>query len=149
VELFTYYRPLQFINNTLPQNARVMFLGKQLSYGIERPFISDESWFSTKWRRLLVRNNSLEEVNRDLKQQGVTHILFSPGIFTNAAAWGVQGTGGLDLMTRNSRGISGEATGLGPEYQLLRNWATFTQYQQQFLKTVYSDRDQYYVFEIQ
>ena len=37
---------------------------------------------------------------------------------------------------------------LGPEYLLLRNWATFALYQQQFLETVYSDRDNYYVFKI-
>lgn len=148
VRLFTYYRPLQFINNTLPQNARVMFLGAQLSYGIERPYISDESWFSTKWRRLLVLNDSLEEVNQDLKQQGVTHILFSPGIFTYAAARGTKGTGGLDLMAQNTGDMSGAVNRLGPEYPLLRNWATFTLYQQQFLETVYSDQHQYYVFKI-
>jgi 4-amino-4-deoxy-L-arabinose transferase-like glycosyltransferase len=141
----TYYRPLEFINNTLPPDARVMFLGAQLSYGIERPYISDESWFTTKWRRLLVRNDSLEDVNRDLKQQGVTHILFSPGIFTYAAARGVEGTGGLDLMARNT---PGEVTTLGTEYPLLRNWATFTLYQQQFLESIYSDADGYQVFKI-
>jgi len=145
----TYDKPLEFINNTLPPNSRVMFLGAQMSYGIERPYISDESWFSTKWRRLLVHNDSLERVNQDLKAQGVTHILYSPGIFTYAASRGIQGTGGLDLMARSTRDMTGEATGRGPEYQLLRNWATFTLYQQQFLKTVYSDREQYYVFEIQ
>jgi hypothetical protein len=144
---FTYYRPLDFINNTLPPNARVMFLGKQLSYGIERPFISDESWFSTKWRRLLVRNNSLEEVNRDLKQQGVTHILFSPGLFINAATWGLHGTGGMDLMAE-SEAKSAEFYRLGPEYPLLRNWATFKLYEQQYLEHIYSDPDGYYVFKI-
>jgi hypothetical protein len=147
VRPFTYYRPLEFINNTLPQNARVMLLGAQLSYGIERPYISDESWFSTKWRRLLVRNNSLEEVNRDLKQHGVTHILFSPGIFTYAAARGVEGTGGLDLMAKTD-GTSGISSRVGAEYPLLRNWATFTLYQQKFLEPIYSDPDEYYVLRI-
>ena len=148
VGLFTYYKPLQFINNTLPKDARVMFLGAQLTYGIERPYISDESWFATKWRRLLVRNSSLEEVNRDLKQQGVTHILFSPNIFTYAAAMGMEGTGGMNLMARNPGDAAVEVTRLGTEYQLLRNWVTFTFYQHQFLETVYSDRNNYYVFKI-
>ena len=147
VRRFTYYRPLQFINNTLPRDARVMFLGAQLSYGIERAYFSDESWFSTKWRRLLVRNNSLEEVHRDLTQQGVTHILFSPGTFTYAAARGVEGTGGLDLMALKTEDSSSQFSRLGPEYPLLRNWATFTLYQQQFLETIYSDPE-YYVFEL-
>jgi hypothetical protein len=125
-----------------------MFLGAQLSYGVERPYISDESWFSTKWRRLLVHNDSLEEVSRDLKQQGVTHILFSPGIFTYAAARGTEGTGGLALMALKTEQAPTEMGRLGPEYLLLRNWATFTLYQQQFLETVYSDPNNYYVFKI-
>jgi hypothetical protein len=148
VRRFAYYRSVEFVNNALPPNARVMFLGNQLSYGIERPFISDESWFSTKWRRLLSRNRSLDEVNQDLKQQGVTHILFCPSIFASAAAWGVHGTGGMDLIAQNTEATSDDFVKLGPEYLLLRNWATFTLYQQQFLETVYSDRDQYYVFKI-
>jgi 4-amino-4-deoxy-L-arabinose transferase-like glycosyltransferase len=148
VSLFSYYRPIRFINETLPSNARVMLLGAQLSYGIERPYTSDESWFSTKWRRLLVRNSSLDGLNRDLKQQGFTHILFSPGIFTYAAVMGMQGTGGLDLMARNNEAAPATARGTGPEYQLLRNWATFTLYQQAYLETVYSDRSNYYVFKI-
>jgi hypothetical protein len=147
-ELFTYDKPIQFINNTLPSNARVMLLGAQLSYGIDRPHTSDESWFSTKWRRLLVRNDSLEEVNRDLKQQGFTHILFSPGTFVFAAARGLEGTGGMELMAVKSGDTPDEVRRLGPEYLLLRNWATFTLYQQEFLETVYSDDDQYYVFRI-
>ncbi len=148
VELFTHYRPLKFINNTLPHDARVMFLGAQLSYGVERPYISDESWFSTKWRRLLVHNDSLEEVNRDLKQQGFTHILFSPGIFTYAAARGTEGTGGLALMALKTEQAPAELGRLGPEYLLLRNWATFTLYKQQFLETVYSDANDYYLYKI-
>jgi hypothetical protein len=148
VNRFTYYRPLQFMNDTLPQNSRVMFLGAQLGYGVERPYISDESWFSTKWRRLLVRNDSLEEVNRDLKQQGVTHILFSPGIFTYAAARGTEGTGGLALMALKTEKTPSELGRLGPESLLLRNWATFTLYQQHFLETIYSDGNDYYLYKI-
>jgi hypothetical protein len=95
-----------------------------------------------------VRNSSLDGLNRDLKQQGFTHILFSPGIFTYAAVMGMQGTGGLDLMARNNEAAPATARGTGPEYQLLRNWATFTLYQQAYLETVYSDRSNYYVFKI-
>jgi 4-amino-4-deoxy-L-arabinose transferase-like glycosyltransferase len=133
----TYYKPIDFINSNLPHNARVMLMGAQLSYGIERPHTSDESWFSTKWRRLLVSNDSLEQVHGDLKRQGFTHILYSPGIFTFAATMGTKGTGGWDLIATE-----------GVEHQLLRNWSTFTLYQQKYLETVYADKYQYYVFRL-
>src|SRR6185295_3579553 len=92
-------KPIDFINRSSPDNARVMFIGAQLNYGIERPYAADESWFATRWRRLLVQNNSLEEVNQQLKREGFTHILYSPSIFPFAAAMGTKGTGGMDLMT--------------------------------------------------
>ncbi|HEU4510850.1 MAG TPA: glycosyltransferase family 39 protein [Pyrinomonadaceae bacterium] len=133
----TYYKPIDFINRNLPPNARVMLMGAQLSYGIERPYTSDESWFSTKWRRLLVSNDSVEQVHKDLKRQGFTHILYSPGIFTFVATMGTKGTGGWDLIATD-----------GVEHQLLRNWSTFTLYQQKYLETVYADKNQYYVFRL-
>jgi 4-amino-4-deoxy-L-arabinose transferase-like glycosyltransferase len=136
---FTYYKPIDYINNQLPSNARIMLLGVQLNYGIERFYVSDESWFATKWRRLLVHNNSLDEVNDNLKREGYTHILYSPVIFTYAASMGASGTGGMDLMVSQPTSA---------EHQLLRNWSTFTLYQQKYLETVYSDNDKYYVFRI-
>ena len=133
----TYYKPINFINNNSQQDARVMLMGAQLSYGLERPHTSDESWFSTKWRRLLVANDSLEQVHEDLKRQGFTHILYSPTIFTYAATMGTKGTGGWDLIATE-----------GVEHQLLRNWSTFTLYQQKHLETVYADKNQYYVLRL-
>ncbi len=145
---FTYYKPIDFINRTLPENARVMLIGVQLNYGMERAYVCDETWFTTKWRRLLVRNNSFEEVNQDLKRQGFTHILYSPGIFPFAAEMGTKGTGGMDLIAQNPDDASPQARRLGPEYQLLRNWATFTLYQQKFLEVAYSDNYGYFVLRI-
>jgi 4-amino-4-deoxy-L-arabinose transferase-like glycosyltransferase len=144
----SYYRPIDFINKQLPADARVMIIGAQMNYGIQRDYLTDESWFATKWRRLLVRNSSLEEVNRDIKQQGFTHILYSPGIFKYAAMLGVEGTGGMNLIAEGETNVSDEAGRLGPDYQLLRNWATFSEYQSTFLETVYSDENGYYVYKI-
>jgi 4-amino-4-deoxy-L-arabinose transferase-like glycosyltransferase len=139
ISRFTYYRPIDFINTQLPATARILVVGDQLTYGIEREYSGDESWFATKWRRLLARNASLTEVNEDLKKQGFTHILYSPELFKFATLMGTQGTGGMEMLTsrRNS-----------PEYQVLRNWSTFTLYQQKFLETVYSDDNHFYVFKI-
>ncbi len=135
---FPYRARTDFINSKLPATSRIMLVGAQITYGLKREYLSDESWFATKWRRLLVRNSSLEEVNQDLKGHGFTHILYCPGLFTYAAKMGIRGTGGTELMSQ-SQNLSDEARRLGPEYQLLRNWSTFTLYRGKFLETIYSD----------
>jgi hypothetical protein len=139
VARFTYYRPIEFINTQTPATARILVIGDQLSYGIERDYVGDESWFATKWRRLLVRNSSLAEVNEDLMRQGFTHVLYSPELFKFAVLMGTQGTGGMEMITSHQT---------SPEYQVLRNWSTFTAYQQQYLEPVYEDSNHFYVFKI-
>ena len=136
-----YYRPFEFINSNLPADVRIMLLGVQPSFDLERDYLTDETWFTTKWRRLLVKHASLEEVNDELKRQKVTHIFYCPGLFTYAARTGVQGAGGMQWVARNERKQTGEANRLGAEYVLLRNWATFTLYSSKFLETVYTDED--------
>ncbi len=139
ISRFTYYRPIDFINTQLPATARILVIGDQLSYGIEREYLGDESWFATKWRRLLARNASLSDVNEDLKRQGFTHILYSPELFKFSALMGTHGTGGMEMITSQQN---------NPEHQILRNWSTFTLYQQKFLEPVYSDNNHFYVFKI-
>lgn len=145
---FTYHRPIQFINTQLPANARILVIGAQLTYGIERDYLGDESWFATKWRRLLARNGSLAEVNDDLKRQGFTHVLFSAELFKFAALMGTHGTGGMEMIASSKDDRSEEARRLGPEYQILRNWSTFTMYQKQFLEPIYTDEYHYEIFKI-
>jgi len=145
---FTYYRPIQFINTQLPTDARILVIGVQLTYGIERDYLGDESWFATKWRRLLARNGSLGEVNNDLKRQGFTHVLFSAELFKFAALMGTHGTGGMEMLAAGKDDRSEEARRLGPDYQLLRNWSTFTMYQKQFLEPIYTDEYHFQIFKI-
>jgi len=145
---FTYYRPIQFINVQLPPDARILVIGVQLTYGIDRDYVGDESWFATKWRRLLARNGSFAEVNDDLKRQGFTHVLYSDELFKFAALMGTHGTGGMEMIASGKDDRSEEARRLGPEYQILRNWSTFTMYQKQFLELVYEDEYHHQVFKI-
>jgi hypothetical protein len=129
----TFYQPLEFVNQELPATARVLMIGAQMNYGLNRPYYADESWFATKWRRLLVENDSLDAVNEKLKQQGFTHIIYGHGLFTFAAQMGLEGTGGMSLLAKPEDGA--------PEYPLLRNWSTFTLYKERYLEPVYSDDD--------
>ena len=84
------------------------------------------------------RNTTLEDAHEDLKRRGITHVLYSPGLFKFAARMGRS-----DLPD-----ISQSAAGAGPEYRpQLRNWATFEMYSSRFLEPVYSYHD-YQVFRL-
>lgn len=139
----SFYQPLDFVNRELPATARVMMIGDQMNYGLKRSYYADESWFVTKWRRLLVQNDSLDAVNEKLKQQGFTHIVYGPGLFPFAARMGLEGTGGMSLLAKPEDGAAARA----PEYPLLRNWSTFELYKQRYLEPVYSD-DNFEVLKI-
>lgn len=160
---FTFYRPIEFINNDLPADASLMMVGAQMVHGIKRPYLSDETWFTTKWRRLLVRNDSLEAVHTDLKAQGVNHILFTPDLYLFAAFMGLEhGQAvasaprplaakalGIEYQTDNDLKRSfPEAQRLGSDFPVLRNWATFSLYRKKFLETVYSDENGYRIYRL-
>jgi len=142
------YHAVDFINRQTPPDARVMCLGVQVNYEIQRDHLADETWFQTKWKRLLVRNDSLEKVNEDLKRQGYTHILYSEELLEFAAYSGLEGSGGMGLISAKRETNEDSSRKLGPEYQLLRNWTTFTLYRMKFLETVYADANGFQVFKI-
>jgi len=156
---FAYYAPVDFINTELPADARVMSVGAQMTYGLQRPYLSDETWYTTKWRRLLVHNDSLEGVRQDLKRQGVNYILFDSGLFLFAAQMGLdQGqvvppvpspvaARALGINNETERSFD-EARTLGPNFLLLRNWATFAQFRDKYLEQVYSDPNGYRIYKL-
>ena len=160
---FSYYRPIAFINTELPASARVMTIGAQMIYGIQRDYLTDETWYTTKWRRLLIRNDSLEQVNEDLKRQGVSYILFSPDLFLFAAAMGLENG---QVVPPGPRPLAAKALGieynpaneykqsfpeinkLGSDFPVLRNLATFSYYRKNFLQLVYSDENGYRIYKV-
>lgn len=160
---FSYYRPVDFINTQLPADARIMSIGAQMTYGLQRPYLSDETWYATKWRRLLVHNSSLDNVHQDLKRQGVNYVLFDPGVFLFAAEMGLdQGQVvppvpgplaaaalGTTFASENELKQSfAEARRLGPNFLLLRNWATFVQFSDKYLEPVYRDDNGYRIYRV-
>ena len=82
------------------------------------------------------------------KRQSFTHVLFSDELFKFAALMGTHGTGGMEMIASRKDDRSEEARRLGPEYQILRNWSTFTMYQKQFLQPVYADGYHFQIFKI-
>lgn len=144
---FPFYSRIDFINTQTPKGIRVLDIGAHMNYGIERDNVPDESWYATKWRRLLVANGSLDELNQSLHQQGFSYILYcSP--FVHEAQMGIKGSGGMDLFSPDEFRLSQAQTDLGQEYELLRNWSTFTLYRAKFLETVYTDESNCEVLKI-
>ncbi len=128
---FYYYPPSYFINNSTPEGSRVMLIGAQTCYDLKRDYIADVNWDSTEWRRLLIRNKSLEELNQDMKGRGVNYIWVAYGLFTFVAEMGRE----------NYPNISGLPIKAGPDYQAqLMNWAILELYSSKFLDQVYSDK---------
>lgn len=131
-----YYPPLDFINRNLPGDARVMMIGAQMGYDLQRPYLAEAGWDSVEWRRTLIRNPSLESVHQDLKRRGVTHILFSRSLFEFVAAMGREGSGpsGVQFNQHGSSGL--------PDYQVqLENWTTVELYRAGFLETVFTHEE--------
>lgn len=122
--------------NSLPKESYVLILGTEMSYYFRPRHIADQGWFATAWRRLLVRNDSLEQVHEDLKRQGITHIYYNPYLFKFAAYMGLKGSGGVDAM------YPPHLRGQGPDYLVQwRNWATFELYSRKFLIPVHRQDD--------
>jgi hypothetical protein len=144
---FPFYSRIDFINTQTPRGIRVLDIGAHMNYGIERDNTPDESWYATKWRRLLVANGSLDEVNQSLHRQGFSYVLYcSP--FVHEAQMGIKGSGGMDLFYPRDSHLSQAQQELGQEYELLRAWSTFTHYRTRFLEPVFKDESDCEVLKI-
>jgi hypothetical protein len=128
---YFFYPPSYFINHSLPRESKVMLIGAETCYDLQRDYIADVNWDSTEWRRLLIRNSSMEDLNKDLKARGITHFWVAYGLFPFVAEMGRE----------NYPNLSGIVPGNAPDYQpQLVNWATLDLYSSKFLEPVYNDK---------
>jgi hypothetical protein len=145
---FFYYPPIDFMNRNLPQDARVMSVGTEMCYHLQRPYVSDGSWDATEWRRLLIRNSSLEDVNRDLLSQGFTHVVFAKWYFEFIAKTGWPKPGGSRFLASGKFSDPNRILEFGRDYTSLRNWTTFDAYRRNYLELIYTDQNAYEVYRI-
>ncbi|HET6979076.1 MAG TPA: glycosyltransferase family 39 protein [Pyrinomonadaceae bacterium] len=143
-----YNRPIDFINRNLPPEARVFSLGGEMCYHMKRPYISDGSWDGTEWRRLLLRNATLDDVHRDLKSQGVSHLLFAKFYFELITKTGWPKPGGSRFLGNEKYIDSARILEFGPDYASFRNWVTFDQYRRNYLELMYADVNGYEVYRL-
>ncbi|MEN3335436.1 MAG: hypothetical protein V7641_4801 [Blastocatellia bacterium] len=134
-----YYSAIDYINHGVPQNARVLMIGAQMSYGLQRDYIADTSLDTVGWQRLLLHSDSLLTLQNDLRQQGITHMLVGYSIFT----WGASRGGSASLMTSEILQKS------RPDYYVqLRNWATLDLFTSQYAVPLYADRAGYILYQL-
>jgi hypothetical protein len=144
---FFYNEPIDFINRNLPPEAGLLSIGGEMCYYLRRPYISDGTWDGTEWRRLLVRNASFESLHTDLKNQGISHILFARWYFKFIAEAGWP-KGGSPLLATGKFTDPARFVEFGADYHSLRNWATFDRYRRDYLELVYSDKNGYEIYRL-
>lgn len=127
------YRMLNFVNRHLPPGGRVLMIGAQFGYGLNRPHISDAGWISVEWRRLLSRHASLDEVHQALKSESVRYVIYYPDLFGLVAYTGAEGSGPSGDISLGKGAMNG-----APDYlPQLQNWATFEAYSRRHLEQLY------------
>ena len=135
----SYFPSIDFINRELPADARVLMIGAQMSYDLQRDYVGDVNWDTIEWQRLLARNDSLDSLNAELKERHITHVLFTPSLFTFSALIGRKGLPDVSAMPQPP----------GPDYApQLRTLATFDLYKASFLEEIYRDNLGYHVYRI-
>jgi 4-amino-4-deoxy-L-arabinose transferase-like glycosyltransferase len=143
-----YSPPVDFINRVVPQDGGVFSLGGEMCYHMRRRYISDGSWDGTEWRRLLVRNATLDDVHRDLKSQGITHVFFANFYFELIARTGWPKPGGSRFLATGRFTDPARILEFGPDYTSFRNWVTFEQYRRNYLELLYKDVNGYEVYRL-
>ena len=134
LSLVFYYPALRYVNENVSANAKILMMGSQMGYDLQRPYVGDTTWEATPWRRLLLKGDTPEGVRDQMKAEGITHVVYGPELFTFATA-----TGNLSIAAHESKGSA------RPDYyEQLRNWTTFEDFKTKYLEQVYKDRDSRY-----
>jgi hypothetical protein len=134
LSLVFYYPALRYVNENVSTDAKVLMIGSQMGYDLQRPYVGDTTWEATPWRRLLIKGGTPEGVRDAMKAQGITHIIYGPELYTFATA-----TGNLSIAAHKS-----ERPARPDYYEQLRNWTTFEDFKSKYLEQVYKDRDSRY-----
>jgi hypothetical protein len=72
-----YYPAVDFINKTLPSNAKVLFFEESRGFYCEREFIAVTPFAVNPLVRMVEESSSPEELERKLKSENITHLLIN------------------------------------------------------------------------
>ena len=127
-----YYPPLDYVNRYAPAEARILMVGMETAYHLQRSYVADPAWDSVEWQRLMVRNNSFTEISEDLKRRGISYVIFDPGLYRFVAIVGRAGSGPAGTVYSSPKAPK------VPDFQVqFRNWATFELFRRNFLDLVF------------
>ena len=128
-------------------HASLQMIGSQTAYDLQREYVAEGGWDSVEWRRLLIRCNSLEEVHQQLKQRGITHIVYFPELFRFVAREGRKGSGPSGDMNQGaflSGRLGRRVVRFDPDYLAQQqNWATFEHYRWKHLEQIFGFETDY------
>ncbi len=127
---FFYYPSQRYVNENASRESRVFMVGCQMAYDLQRPYVADATWESTPWRRLLLKADTPEGVRDVMKAEGITHVIYSPGLNVFSTL-----TGRL-----SSAGSGAEDSARPDYYEQWRNWTTFEEFKAKYLEPVYKDQ---------
>lgn len=134
LNLVFYYPALRYVNENVSRDAKVLMIGSQMGYDLQRPYVGDTTWEATPWRRLLLKGSTPEGVRDAMKAEGITHVIYAPELYIFATT-----TGALSIASHESKGPS------RPDYyEQLRNWTTFEDFKGKYLQQIYKDQDSRY-----
>lgn len=134
LNLVFYYPALRYVNENVSKDAKILMIGSQMGYDLQRPYVGDTTWEATPWRRLLLQADSPEGVRDAMKARGITHVIYAPELYIFATT-----TGTLSIAAHQSKGPS------RPDYyEQLRNWTTFEDFKAKYLQQIYKDQDSRY-----
>ena len=129
LSLVFYYSPLRYVNENASGEAKILMIGSQMGYDLQRPYVADTTWESTPWRRLVLKADTPEGVRDEMKAEGITHVIYSPELYVFSTNTGSLGIAGAQV-----------SSGRPDYYQQWRNWTTFEEFKAKYLEQVYIDQ---------
>ncbi|MDI6781014.1 MAG: glycosyltransferase family 39 protein [bacterium] len=72
-----YYSTVTYINNNLPPDSKILFIGEARSYYCQRAVLVNSHLDTTVIVEIIRKSRDEHDVLKRLKQQGITHILYN------------------------------------------------------------------------
>lgn len=129
LSLVFYYPPLRYVNENTSGESKILMMGSQMGYDLQRFYVADTTWESTPWRRLLLKSDTPEGVRDELKAEGITHVIYSPELYVFSTNTGSLGIASADV-----------GSGRPDYYEQWRNWTTFEEFKAKYLEQIYKDQ---------
>jgi hypothetical protein len=72
-----YYAGTKFINDTLPTNAKILFLGEERGYYCDRKFVTASVFDINPIENVLNSTTNADQLKLQLQKNGISHLLIN------------------------------------------------------------------------